>query len=92
MVPVEFGVSSSLLSNANGGIGASNVLPSDRSNRNFPLENIQKDNKLFRSFRSLSICPKPEIGTFKVLRPNIRVQFTLVGKLIGQPFGDKKRF
>ena len=35
--PEESGVSSSLLSSANGGIGVSNVLPSDRSNRYLPL-------------------------------------------------------
>lgn len=37
VVPEESGVSSSLLSSANGGIGVSNVLPSDRSNRYLPL-------------------------------------------------------
>ena len=52
VVPVASGFSSSLLSKANGGIGVSNVLPSERSNRNFPL-NKDKKNAFFIAFAYL---------------------------------------
>ena len=41
------GVSSSLLSSANGGIGVSNVLPSERSNPNLPLNKFKKKITVF---------------------------------------------
>ena len=50
VVPEASGFSSSLLSKANGGIGVSNVLPSERSNRNLPLNKDKKQPFLLRSF------------------------------------------
>ena len=49
VVPEVSGFSSSLLSKANGGIGVSNVLPSERSNRNLPLNKDKKQPFLLRS-------------------------------------------
>ena len=71
VVPVEFGVSSSLLSSANGGIGASNVLPSDRSNRNLPLENIQKTVSSFGRFAPYLFAPKLRVELLKCLAPTL---------------------